>query len=234
MWTSTVRSSTIDVAAPDAVEQLLARRTRGPGSPSGIRAGGTRSARDAPRAPARETRCAARSSSRSPASSTSATRSGRARRSSGADARQQLRHRERLDDVVVGAGRKAAHALALLAARGQHDDRQRCACRLARAGGGRARCPTRRAASSRARAGRAAPRRAGVSASSPSRAMRHVDSLGLEIVAKQHRRAALRPRRPGCSGIPMALPPRSGCRRSASRLVCRPSAGRRQLSPVTM
>ncbi len=34
------------------------------------------------------------------------------------------RHRERLDHVVVGAGGEAAHALALLAARGQHDDRQ--------------------------------------------------------------------------------------------------------------
>ena len=41
-----------------------------------------------------------------------------------ADARQQFRHRERFDDVVVGAGGKAAHPLAFLAARGQHDDRQ--------------------------------------------------------------------------------------------------------------
>src|SRR5216683_5573382 len=40
------------------------------------------------------------------------------------DARAQLRNRERLDDVVVGAGCQPAHALALLAARGQHDDRQ--------------------------------------------------------------------------------------------------------------
>ena len=42
-----------------------------------------------------------------------------------ANARQQFRHRERLDDVIVGAGREPAHALAFLAARGQHDDRQR-------------------------------------------------------------------------------------------------------------
>ena len=41
-----------------------------------------------------------------------------------AHARQQFRHRERLDDVVVGAGGEAAHLLALLAAGGQHDDRQ--------------------------------------------------------------------------------------------------------------
>src|SRR5580658_7840804 len=41
-----------------------------------------------------------------------------------ADARQQLRHREWLDDVVVGAGGEAADPLAFLAARGQHDDRQ--------------------------------------------------------------------------------------------------------------
>ena len=41
-----------------------------------------------------------------------------------ADARDQLGHRERLDDIVVGAGREPAHALALLAARRQHDDGQ--------------------------------------------------------------------------------------------------------------
>ena len=39
-------------------------------------------------------------------------------------ARAQFGNRERLDDVVVGAGRQPAHALALLAAGGQHDDRQ--------------------------------------------------------------------------------------------------------------
>ena len=38
--------------------------------------------------------------------------------------RQQFRHRERLDDVIVGAGCKAPDPLAFLAARGQHDDRQ--------------------------------------------------------------------------------------------------------------
>src|SRR5262249_45057661 len=35
--------------------------------------------------------------------------------------REQLGHRERLDDVVVGAGRKPADALTLLTARSQHD-----------------------------------------------------------------------------------------------------------------
>src|SRR3974390_757472 len=37
---------------------------------------------------------------------------------------QQFRNREWLDDVVIGAGGKAAHFFALLAAPGQHDDRQ--------------------------------------------------------------------------------------------------------------
>src|SRR5271165_5958646 len=39
--------------------------------------------------------------------------------------RHQLRNRERLDHIIVGADRKAAHALGLLAARGHHDDRER-------------------------------------------------------------------------------------------------------------
>ena len=38
--------------------------------------------------------------------------------------RQQFRHRERLDDVIVGASGKAPDPFAFLAARGQHDDRQ--------------------------------------------------------------------------------------------------------------
>ena len=38
--------------------------------------------------------------------------------------RQEFRHRERLDDVIVRAGGEAAYALAFLAARGEHDDRQ--------------------------------------------------------------------------------------------------------------
>ena len=42
----------------------------------------------------------------------------------GADAGDQLGHRERLGHIVVGAGVEAAHAVRLLAARGQHDDRQ--------------------------------------------------------------------------------------------------------------
>ena len=39
--------------------------------------------------------------------------------------RHQLRDRERLDDIIVGADGKAAHPLGLLAARGHHDDGQR-------------------------------------------------------------------------------------------------------------
>src|SRR5262249_35486391 len=38
--------------------------------------------------------------------------------------RQQFGDRERLYDVVVGPGGKPAHLFALLAARGEHDDRQ--------------------------------------------------------------------------------------------------------------
>src|SRR6476660_10435034 len=38
--------------------------------------------------------------------------------------RQQFRYREWLDDVVVGAGREPANLFTLLAARGEHDDRQ--------------------------------------------------------------------------------------------------------------
>src|SRR6201999_628807 len=47
----------------------------------------------------------------------------------GTHPRDQLRHGKRLDDVVVGAGGKPPHALALLAAGGEHDDRQRLAFR---------------------------------------------------------------------------------------------------------
>ena len=41
----------------------------------------------------------------------------------GADAGDQLARAERLGDIIVGAGLEAADAVALLAARGQHDDR---------------------------------------------------------------------------------------------------------------
>ena len=47
-----------------------------------------------------------------------------ARRNSALTRADELRHRERLDDVVIGAGREPAHLLALLAARGEHDNRQ--------------------------------------------------------------------------------------------------------------
>src|SRR3712207_8316226 len=40
------------------------------------------------------------------------------------DARQELGHRERLDDVVVRSRREATDAVALLAAGRQHDDGQ--------------------------------------------------------------------------------------------------------------
>ena len=65
----------------------------------------------------------------SPSMSTFGDLLGRWRGAAARGPAPQLRHRERLDDVVVGAGRKPAHALALLAARGQHDDRQRCGLR---------------------------------------------------------------------------------------------------------
>ncbi len=38
--------------------------------------------------------------------------------------RHQFRHRERLDDIIVGADRKATYPLGFIAAGGQHDDRQ--------------------------------------------------------------------------------------------------------------
>ena len=145
----------IDVAAPHAVEQLLAAKTRGRDAPSGIRAGGTRSGPDGPRG-RRARRAASRDRARDRRRLSTLgdpLRAGAAQQR--AHARQQFRHRERLDDVVVGAGREAAHALALLAARGQHDDRQRCGLAAARAAGGRARCRTGRAASSRAPGDRA-------------------------------------------------------------------------------
>ena len=41
----------------------------------------------------------------------------------GAQARQKLGHRERLGEIIVGAGVEAADAVGLLAARRQHDDR---------------------------------------------------------------------------------------------------------------
>ncbi len=40
------------------------------------------------------------------------------------DPRQKLRRRKRLDQIVVGAGREAAHTITFLAPRRQHDDRQ--------------------------------------------------------------------------------------------------------------
>ncbi len=116
--------------APHAVEQLRAREDA---AGLAIRYSSSRNS-VGPRWTSRPPRCTrqfSRSSSRSPA--VSASRRGRAGAAQQrAHARHQLRHGERLDDVIVGAGRQAAHALALLAARRQHDDRQR-ARRRARA-----------------------------------------------------------------------------------------------------
>src|SRR5688572_13930811 len=42
----------------------------------------------------------------------------------GAHPGEELRHRKRLRDVVVSTGRESSDAIALLAARRQHDDRQ--------------------------------------------------------------------------------------------------------------
>src|SRR5271169_3964209 len=36
----------------------------------------------------------------------------------------QLKHRKRLDDIIVSAGREPAHALGFVAAAGHYDDRQ--------------------------------------------------------------------------------------------------------------
>ncbi len=52
-------------------------------------------------------------------------RSGTAAAQERAHPRHQLGDGERLDDVIVGADRKAAHPLGFLSPRGQHDDRQR-------------------------------------------------------------------------------------------------------------
>ena len=77
----------------------------------------------------------------------------------GAHARDQLLDRERLGDVVVGAGIEAAEAVRLLAARGQHDDRQVARSLSCVGAGGRPRGPTSTAASSRAARDRAGARR---------------------------------------------------------------------------
>ena len=64
------------------------------------------------------------------------------------DARHQLAHRERLAEVVVGANLEAEHAIELLLARGDEDDRQRSPSGRAAAGTARGR----RAAAGRCRA----------------------------------------------------------------------------------
>ena len=76
------------------------------------------------RAP-RRTRRVSRSRSRSPAFEAIGDALGTAAPQQRAHARHQFGNRERLDDVIVGADREAAHALGFLAARGHHDDRQR-------------------------------------------------------------------------------------------------------------
>src|SRR5262249_3639627 len=113
----------VDVAAPDAVEQLLARKY-----PSRMleekleQAIFGRSEIDRP-ARARdaallavELDVAIGEQGRKPLGACTAQQA--------LHPRQQLRHRERLDDVIVRTGGKSPHPLALLAARGEHDDRQ--------------------------------------------------------------------------------------------------------------
>ena len=72
----------------------------------------------------RWTRWVSRSSSISPHFSSGRQHLGLGAAQHRLDARHQFRRRERLDDIVVGAGGKPANTLALLAARRQHDDRQ--------------------------------------------------------------------------------------------------------------
>ena len=55
----------------------------------------------------------------------SSASAGRARRSTARTQATAHARRERLDDVVVGAGFEPPHAITLFATRGQHDDRQR-------------------------------------------------------------------------------------------------------------
>ena len=177
----------IDLASPRRRRAAARARTRGRAAPSGIRAGGIRSGRDRSRG-RRATRASSRGRARCRRSaSTSATRSGAGAAQQRAHAGDQLGHRERLDDVVVGAGRKPAHALAFLAARGEHDDRQRLASPAAPAAGGTARCRRGPAASSRAPRDRARASRRRVSASSPRGDGLDVVAFGLEVVAQQQR-----------------------------------------------
>jgi len=115
----------IDIAAPHAVEQLLAAEHPSTDAPEKIPAGDTRSGRGRsaglsgpPGAFRDQARCRHRSV-RWPGA-----RDWRRRNRPFTRARQ-FRHRERLDDVIVGAGRQPPDPFAFLAARGQHDDRQR-------------------------------------------------------------------------------------------------------------
>ena len=145
----------IDVAAPHAVEQLLAREDAARALHQELQQLELGRAEMELACRARRTRWVSRSSSMSPAASRFATRPRLGAPQERADPRQQLRHRERLGDVVVGAGREAAHAVALLAARGQHDDRQALGLAARAGSGGRPRCRRAPAASSRAGRGRA-------------------------------------------------------------------------------
>ena len=110
-----------------------------------------------------------------------------------ADARDDLRGRERLDDVVVGADLEADDAVGLGPARGEHDDRHVASGGAAR---GRRRARRRRGGSGRAGRGRArAPRTArarsatvpATCASKPSRASRRANGSAIEVSSSTSR-----------------------------------------------
>ena len=151
-------------AAPDSLQQLVARhdpvRARAPA----CRAAGTRSASGRRsgrrRTPApRAGRCAA-PRSRSARRAASLLGADAAPRR-GADPRDELLHRERLDEVVVGAELERVDAVVLGAARA---DRRRSACRCPR----RARSRSRSSRRARAASGRARRRRAARSGAAPA------------------------------------------------------------------
>ena len=180
----------IDVVAPDAVEELLARKTR----PGVCIRNSSRRNSVGPRCisrPARRTRSVSRSSSRSPR----AQQRGDQPRAGAAEqrphARHQLRHRERLHHIVVGAGREAADALGLLAARGQHDDRQLLRSRRALRSRRQSSMPE-RPGSIQSRIRRSGTlSRSRISASSPRADRLDLVALRLEIVAEQQRQRLL-------------------------------------------
>ena len=168
MVASTVRSSTSWSRAPHQIEQLAARE-----HPAGalqqlaqqaelgraeVHLAAAARAPDAPRGPC--VRSAKRRTSRGERRADPAQHR--------AHARDQLVERERLGDVVVGAGVQPAQPVGLLAARGQHDDRQIRGRRLAAQLAAQLEAGHATAASSRAAPDRACCSAISVRASSPS------------------------------------------------------------------